>query len=69
MKTLLLRLVLWAAVRLIRRIKPQDIERVGDFLLDIVENLVENSPNKFDDQSVIPLCQKIRETFGIENHD
>jgi len=50
-------------------LKPETLESVADKILDVIEDKVADTPSKWDDMIVLPLCKKIREAFGIEDND
>ena len=41
----------------------------ADMVLDWAEDRAVLSENTLDDKIVLPLCQKIRDTFNIEDND
>lgn len=69
MSSILLRLTLLLATCLIKHIKPEHVRWVGDWLLDMVEDMAANSTNKVDDAVVFPLAEKVREAYHIPNND
>ncbi len=50
-------------------ITEENSKKVIDSILDIVENQVEKTENKWDDMVIGGLCGKIREVFEITDND
>lgn len=48
---------------------PTLMKQVADGILDLIEDTVINSQNKMDDMVVLPLCQRCREVFNVEDDD
>jgi hypothetical protein len=48
---------------------PELLKKLADSLLDFVENFVAGTASEIDDALVLPLCDKIRSTFGIPDND
>lgn len=45
------------------------LKRVADTLLDFVENFVEGTKSPIDDMLILPLCNKVRRVFDIDDND
>lgn len=45
------------------------LKKFADCVLDFIEDYAVKSENKWDDKILIPLCGKVRETFGIGDND
>ena len=58
-----------AVTALIASLPPRLLLEGADRILDLVENLVENSDTKIDDEVVLPLIKLIRATFSIPDND
>jgi len=58
-----------AASALINAIPPDALAKGADQLLDLVEDMVENSDTKVDDAVVLPLIKLIRTSFQIPDND
>ncbi len=65
----MLKLLTYLLPALLKALKPEMLQSVVDTLLDKVEKLVEESPNKIDDLIVLPLVKIIRDTFNIPDND
>ena len=61
--------VMFAIGFVIEKLDEETIKRFLDFGLDLLENAVESSENKIDDQLVLPVCRIIRESLNIEDND
>ena len=47
----------------------ETMKQFVDKILDVVENQIEKTPNKWDDMVIGGLCGKIREAFDIPDND
>ena len=54
---------------ILKTLTPEMLKSFADMLLDWVEDAVENSENKIDDATILPLCNMIRATFDIPDND
>jgi len=55
---------------LLNLIKPLlDVEKLGDFLLDQLENYVQKTDNKTDDALVLPVIKGLRIALNIPDND
>lgn len=45
------------------------LKKFADTILDFAENFVVGTKSSIDDMLVLPLCQVVRKTFGIEDND
>lgn len=54
---------------ILKTLTPEMLKSFADMLLDWVEDAVENSENKIDDATVLPLCNMIRDAFDIPDND
>ena len=45
------------------------LKSFADSALDLIENVVQKSESKIDDQIVLPLCSLIRAAFNIPDND
>jgi len=63
------RLLLTLLTAMIDRIDPNAIEAVADWLLNRIEDAIKDSPSPVDDAVFLPLLKKVREAYGIEDHD
>ncbi len=50
---------------ILRALTPEMLKSFADNLLDWVEDAVEESKNKIDDVTILPLCAMVRSTFDI----
>jgi len=50
-------------------VTKENLKLIADKMLDAVEDVVEDSANTIDDQLVLPVVKKIRETFDIPDND
>ena len=48
---------------------PEVLKSLVDGILDIIEDACFNSSNTIDDQLILPMCQKVRDVFGIPDND
>ena len=48
---------------------PELLRDLADTLLDVVEDAVAKSKNKYDDALVLPLCKVCRMAFSIPDND
>ncbi len=48
---------------------PEILKKFADMVLDFVEDTVANSTTKWDDVTILPMCNVIRSTFGIPDDD
>lgn len=53
---------------LLALVTPELLKTMVDAMLDVVEDYVENSPNKVDD-AILPVVKMIRMTFDIPDND
>ena len=63
------RIIAEALAMLLRFLSPEMLREVADKILDLVEDKVEASSTNIDDRIVLPLIEKIRETFNIPDND
>ena len=62
--------ILTALIGLIlKTLTPDMLKSFCDMVLDWIEDAVENSANKVDDATILPLCNMIRATFDIPDGD
>ena len=54
---------------ILKTLTPEMLKSFADMLLDWVEAAVENSENKIDDATILPLCAMIRSAFDIPDND
>lgn len=54
---------------ILKTLTPEMLKSFADMLLDWVEDAVENSENKIDDATILPLCAMIRSAFDIPDND
>lgn len=47
----------------------ENLKLVADKILDVIEDVVQDSSNTIDDQLVLPVVKQIRETFDIPDDD
>lgn len=45
------------------------MKKFADTLLDFVEDFVAGTNSKIDDMLILPLCNRVREAFDIEDKD
>lgn len=55
--------------RAVAMLTPEKVKELTDKFLDVIEDLVQKSANKYDDVMVLPLCAKIREMADIPDND
>jgi len=61
-------LLIKALMSIVARYLTEDLmKELADKILDFVEEKVEQSENKIDDATVLPVLKKIREAFDIED--
>lgn len=54
---------------IMKALTPEMLKSFADMILDWVEDAVENSENKIDDATILPLCTMIRSAFDIPDND
>ena len=54
---------------ILERLSKDQLKKWADVGLDMVEDAVKESPNKYDDITVLPVCKAIRAAFDIEDND
>jgi len=54
---------------MVKRMDTDTFKMFADKLLDMAEDFVAQSPSKYDDAIVLPLCLTIRAAFSIEDND
>jgi hypothetical protein len=59
----------WAMTALIEALPENSVKVVIDFFLDKVEKLVEDTDNRIDDATVLPICGMIRRALDIPDED
>lgn len=64
MNTLVLKGLLFAAERILSLIKPDEIRKGLDELLERLEKRVTESENTVDDRLILPLVRILRAAFG-----
>ena len=47
----------------------EQLKSFADAILDLIENTVQKSETKVDDEIVLPLCSLIRAAFNIPDND
>lgn len=60
--TMLINLVL-------QMLTPDLLKKFADMVLDFIEDSVADSSNKWDDVTILPMCNVIRATFDIPDND
>jgi hypothetical protein len=63
------KLIVWLMGVMIARLQDEDLKKWVDWALDLVEEKVKESPNKYDDMIVLPICKLARATFDIPDND
>ena len=53
----------------VKRLDAAAFKKFADMGLDFIEDYVANTPNKYDDLVVLPLCKTIRAAFDIPDDD
>jgi hypothetical protein len=48
---------------------PDQLRKFADMALDFVEDAVQESENTIDDAIVLPILQRLRDTFNIPDND
>ena len=48
---------------------PDQLRRFADMAMDFVEDAVQDSTNKIDDIVVLPILQRLRDTFNMPDDD
>ena len=48
---------------------PDQLRKFADMAMDFVEDAVKDSTNKIDDVVVLPILERLRETFNIPDDD
>lgn len=50
-------------------VTKENLKIVADKMLDAAEDVIADSANTIDDQLVLPVIKKIRDTFDIPDND
>lgn len=50
-------------------VTKENLKLVADRMLDAAEDVIADSANTIDDQIVLPVIKKIRDTFDIPDND
>ena len=58
-----------AVTALLNALPPEVLAEGADRLLDLVENLIEQSETRVDDTIVLPLLRLLRTAFSIPDND
>ena len=58
-----------AVAALIQALPPNLLAEGADRVLDLVENLIEQSETRIDDAVVLPLLRVVRSAFSIPDND
>ena len=70
MKAQILAAVIQIFLRTLQDQKAEEVlKKFADFVLDFIENKVLGSASTVDDKLVLPVCDLVRRTFGIEDKD
>lgn len=64
MKETMIKLLIKA---LLSMLTEERLKEFADRLVDLIEDVVSKSDNKWDDAVILPLCALVRETFDVED--
>jgi len=63
------KLVMWVVGMLLERLSGDELKHWVDVGMDLLETKVVESPNKYDDMVVLPICKLVRATFNVPDND
>ena len=63
------RLLSSAIQMFLNMLTPELLRDFTDTVLDYIEDKVAGSASTVDDRMILPLCEMIRATFGVEDND
>lgn len=63
------KLIVWMFGMVVERLQAEDLKKWVDMALDLVEDKVKSTPNKYDDLIVLPIIELCRKTFDIPDND
>ena len=63
------KLIMYAVQALMSVLTEEMLEKFADMVLDYAEKYVLGTASKIDDKVILPICDLIRSTFGIEDND
>ena len=63
MKETMIKLLIKA---LLSMLTEERLKEFADRLVDLIEDVVSKSDNKWDDAVILPLCALVRKTFDVE---
>ena len=62
-------MIVWLMGMMIERLQAEDLKKWVDYALDLIEDKVAATPNKFDDMIVLPIINMDRKQFDIPDND
>lgn len=63
------KLIVWMVQLMLDRLNSDEVKMWIDQGLDMMEDAVASSPNKYDDMIVLPLIKVFREATNIPDND
>ena len=62
-------IIVWLMGMMIERMQSEDLKKWVDWALDLIEEKVAATPNKYDDMIVLPIINMARKQFDIPDND
>ncbi len=62
-------MIVWLLGMMIERLGSEDLKKWVDMALDLIEDKVKDTPNKYDDMIALPIIAICRKTFDIPDND
>ena len=63
------KMIMYVVSMMLERMTTEDMEKWADMGLDMLEDAIEKSENKWDDKVALPMIKLMRDAFGIEDND
>ncbi len=63
------KMIVWLLGMVVERLEAADLKKWVDMALDMIEDKVAATPNKYDDLIVLPIIAICRKTFDIPDND
>jgi len=62
-------MISWIMTTIMSKCDSEDLKRWADMGLDILEDKIASTPNKYDDMIVLPMIKLFRISFDIPDND
>lgn len=63
------KMIVWLLGMITERLGAEDLKKWVDMALDLIEDKVAATPNKYDDMLVLPVIAMCRKAFDIPDND